>query len=115
MGELPFTIALIDNNTFKKSFGVSKGKLRGFCPACMYARATKWDETGYATAYRTGEHTAHCLMCEQDLSLFVDSNVCERCGKKTFVSGSDPEYGAICFADGQGPLPIGVEIAKPAS
>lgn len=101
MAELPFTIELMDNATFKKSLGVSKGKLKGFCPRCMSARATKWDADGHATAHQTGKLTALCAMCEHDISLSIEPTSCDQCGAKTFAHIAD-EFDLICFRCGNG-------------
>jgi hypothetical protein len=99
MAELPFTIALMDNATFKKSLGVPKGKLKGFCPICMDARATKWDATGHATAYHTGKGEAHCAMCEQDSVLSAETTPCDSCSAKT--SAHIDKFDTVCFGCGE--------------
>lgn len=96
MAELPLTIDLMDGATFKRSFGVSKNKLTGFCPRCMAARASKWDAEGHATAYRTGKAAAFCAMCEQNLVLSVEVDTDQHCCEGALASIPDGE-GPICF------------------
>ena len=95
MEELPYTIKLLDNSAFKKMLGTTKGKLRGFCPSCMYNRATKLEPYGHATAYRTGSTTATCVMCEEELTLQIANKGCESCGSKTCVESAF--YDPLCF------------------
>lgn len=101
MAELPYTMSLFDNRTFKKAIGVAKGKLKGFCPHCMWARATKWDEDGHATAYQTDSTSARCAMCERILRLQTLRNGCNDCGSTTYVEKTD-EFDALCFSCGCG-------------
>ena len=99
MAELPYTIDVLDNSTFKKMFGVAKGKLKGFCPSCMNARASKWDAQGHATAHQTGSNTAKCAMCEREFTLQTLKKGCSECGSKTCIEDTD-SYDALCFSCG---------------
>ncbi|MEQ8393606.1 hypothetical protein [Thalassobaculum sp.] len=98
MLELPYTIDLLKSTAFKKILGVSKAKLKGYCPVCLYNRATKWDVDGHATAYRTSANTAVCAMCEEKLVVKMVGKGCENCGAKTRAEfdSHDP----ICFLCG---------------
>ncbi len=104
MAELPSTIALLNNETFKKAFGVAKGKLSGFCPDCVYAIARKSGIDAESTAYQTGEFAAHCAMCEVDLLLSNVSECCERCDSLLVatVASDDPEPNSACYGCGDG-------------
>lgn len=104
MAEMPYTLKLLSNETFKKCVGIKKGKLKGFCPACMYCRATKWDADGHATAYQTSASTASCAMCERGLEISMSENICENCDSMSAVEILDDNqsYGVICFDCGHG-------------
>ncbi|WP_299719948.1 hypothetical protein [uncultured Tateyamaria sp.] len=104
MAELPSTRALLDNETFNKAFGVAKGKLDGFCPDCVSAIARKSGIDAESTAYRTGEFTAHCAMCEVDLQLSSASEGCERCNSllEALVVSDDSEPNVACYGCGHG-------------
>lgn len=99
MLELPYTIKLLPNVVFKKMLGVAKGKLTGFCPACMGNTASKWDVDGHATAHRTSSNHALCAMCEEPLVLQADEKDCEKCGSRTraAIDSLDP----VCFGCGE--------------
>lgn len=101
MAELPYTMDIMDNSTFKNAFGVAKGKLKGFCPSCMDARASKWDAEGHATAYQTSATTAKCAMCERELTLRTLKKGCDTCGSKTCVEETD-SGDELCFLCGHG-------------
>lgn len=104
MAELPSTLALLNNETFKKAFGVAKGKLSGFCPDCVYAVARKSGIDAESTAYQTGEFTAHCAMCEVDMQLSSEAEGCERCDSVLVatVATDDPKANVACYGCGDG-------------
>lgn len=104
MDELPSTFALLDNATFKKTVGVSKSKLTGFCPDCVYAIASKTGIDPEATAYQTASTSARCAMCEVDLHLSNGVDACEQCDSKCFASvvSNEPNQNVACYACGHG-------------
>jgi len=104
MEELPSTYALLDNATFKKAVGVSKGKLRGFCPDCVYAIASKTGIDPEATAHQTASASARCAMCEVNLHLSNEVDGCERCNGKCFasVASNDLDPNVACYICGYG-------------
>ncbi|SFS20090.1 hypothetical protein [Yoonia litorea] len=102
MIELPSTRALLDNETFKKVVGVSKSKLKGFCPNCVDSIARKTGIDPEATAYQTGELTAFCAMCENGLQIHNEPECCDRCEAGQFATSVSDATGTIsvCYCCG---------------
>ena len=99
MEELPYTMVLLDNGTFKKAFGISKGKLKGFCPGCVFNLASKVDFGREPTAYRTGKSSGKCAMCDRLLLIHKEDDECPSCQSHERVEGEGFQ-GSVCFSCG---------------
>lgn len=103
MAELPRTMELLERDAFSKCFGVEKEKIKGFCPNCMSARASKWDADGHATAYRTWANTVFCAMCERTFDEKPTGETCGNCGADTLIEFLGCTYKErVCFDCGSG-------------
>lgn len=102
MGELPYTMALLSNKTFKSALGVAKGKMSGFCPDCVQAIARKSGIKAVATAYQMSASKAFCLMCEVEITLTKSSNSCSDCGDTLDAStAADGDFqNIVCYRCG---------------
>jgi len=99
MLELPTTIALFDNELFKKCIGTSKGALKGHCPECKERLAYKGGQESEATMVQTGPASAKCFMCEADLDLEEGEDACTWCGSNS-KTVSSPDAEPCCFGCG---------------
>ena len=99
MEELPITIALFDNELFRKCVGTSKSSLKGYCPCCKSRMASKLGADTEPTVSRKSDDSAKCYMCEVDLGLTKSETGCN-CGSHLVATASscdDP----CCFDCGQ--------------
>ncbi len=99
MEELPTTIALFDNEHFRKCIGTTKSSMTGHCPVCKNYTASKAGSETEPTVSRTGAHSAKCYMCEVDLGLEVSETDCD-CGSNLLATTSS-SGDLCCFKCGQ--------------
>ena len=101
MSEISTTKALMDSETFKKTFGIKKSALKKYCPICMEKRARNWEDQEHPTAYQDSSSSVFCLMCETQLRLEAgnkDFPECPKCSKSLVVHHPNPpQYSPKCI------------------